>query len=71
MFRRYAIKLNRKLTNRPGAICGNAVDADIGPELFLIDNWEKFAADADVRRRRVSRPVGVGECGPGLRVRRP
>jgi len=36
----YAVKLNRKLTGGPCAICSKAVDADIGPELFLVDNWE-------------------------------
>ena len=40
MFRRCAIMLNRKSADAHCAICSKAIEADIGPQLFLAENRE-------------------------------
>lgn len=40
MFRRCAIMLNRTVADARCAICSKAIEADVGPQLFLADNRE-------------------------------
>lgn len=40
MFRRCAIMLNRKLADARCVICSTAIEADVGPQLFLAENRE-------------------------------
>ena len=40
MFRRCAIMLNRKWGDARCAICSKAIEADVGPQLFLVESRE-------------------------------
>ena len=40
MFRRCAIMLNRRVADARCAICSKAIEAAIGPQLFLAENRE-------------------------------
>ncbi len=45
MLRRFAIMLNRKLADARCAICSKAVEADIGPQLFLTEDRELICCE--------------------------
>ena len=45
MFRRCAIMLNWKLADALCAICSKAMEADVGPQLFLAENRELICVE--------------------------